>query len=68
MTALFRRQLRQPLQGLQLCWSEYQSWLAADGAAPDANEKREYQKALDRLETLLPFEDALVSGAGDIYI
>ena len=61
VAALFRRQLRQPLHGLQLCWAEFEAWLATDGSAPDANDRRQYEKALERLETLLPLEDALVS-------
>ncbi|XP_043221068.1 squamous cell carcinoma antigen recognized by T-cells 3-like [Amphibalanus amphitrite] len=63
VTALFRRQLRQPLVGLELCWAEFEAWLAADGAAPDANDKRNYEKALERLETLQPLEEALTEEA-----
>ncbi|XP_037092097.1 squamous cell carcinoma antigen recognized by T-cells 3-like [Pollicipes pollicipes] len=63
VTALFRRQLRVPLQGLELTWAEYEAWLAAapTAAQPDANDRREYDKACKRLETLLPFEEALTS-------
>ncbi|XP_020299615.1 squamous cell carcinoma antigen recognized by T-cells 3-like [Pseudomyrmex gracilis] len=65
---LFRRQLACPLLDMEKTHEEYQLWRAGDGAEASIDDKSVsigYEHALAKLNSLLPYEEKLVSAQGE---